>query len=63
MELLSPVIADPEVDIDLFSLAALALGFVFVGTGKADIADNHCNLAAREIFIRRSVAGIVVHDD
>ena len=40
LELLSPVIADPEVDIDLFSLAALALGFVFVGTGKADIADT-----------------------
>lgn len=40
LELLTPVIADPETPIDLFSLASLALGLVFVGTGKPDIAET-----------------------
>jgi 26S proteasome regulatory subunit N1 len=40
LELLTPIIADPGTPIELFSLAALALGFVFVGSGKADIAET-----------------------
>ena len=38
--LLTPIIVDPDIDVDLFSLASLALGYIFVGTGKADIAEN-----------------------
>jgi 26S proteasome regulatory subunit N1 len=38
--LLTPIIVDPDIDVDLFSLASLALGYIFVGTGKADVAEN-----------------------
>lgn len=40
LDILTPVIADPATPIELFSLAALSLGLVFVGTGKADIAET-----------------------
>ena len=40
LEILTPIIVDPDIDVDLFSLASLSLGYIFVGTGKADIAEN-----------------------
>jgi len=40
LDLLTPIIVDPDIDVDLFSLASLSLGYIFVGTGKADIAEN-----------------------
>lgn len=40
LDLLTPIIVDPDIDVDLFSLASLSLGYIFAGTGKGDIADN-----------------------
>jgi len=40
LDLLTPIIVDPDIEVDLFSLASLSLGYIFVGTGKADIAEN-----------------------
>jgi 26S proteasome regulatory subunit N1 len=40
LDLLTPIIVDPDIEVDLFSMASLSLGYIFVGTGKADIAEN-----------------------
>lgn len=40
LDLLTPIIVDPDIHVDLFSMASLALGYVFVGTGNGDIANN-----------------------
>ena len=42
-EILSAIVADSEVGTDLFSLAALSLGAVFVGTGNNSVAETICN--------------------
>ena len=42
-EILSAVVADSEVGTELFSLAALSLGAVFVGTGNNSVAETICN--------------------
>lgn len=41
--MLSLVVADSEVGTELFSLAALSLGAVFVGTGNNSVAETICN--------------------
>ena len=40
MELLTPVIANIETPIDVFAMASLALGMVYVGTCKDTIAET-----------------------
>jgi len=42
-EILSAIVADSEVGTELFSLAALSLGAVFVGTGNNSVAETICN--------------------
>ena len=41
--MLALVVADSEVGTELFSLAALSLGAVFVGTGNNSVAETICN--------------------
>lgn len=42
-EILSAIVADSEAGTELFSLAALSLGAVFVGTGNNSVAETICN--------------------
>lgn len=39
-ELISPSVSDSSVSMEIASLAALALGFVFVGSGNGEIAGS-----------------------
>lgn len=40
MALLLPVVADDSLSMEIISLAALSLGFVFVGSGNGEVAST-----------------------